>query len=140
MVLLAGAVYVVCAENCSDPYRAAPDGGTTVDADRLDEQTSPRILEPFFTTKETGRGTSLGLPTVYGIVSQWQGFIKVGSVLGRGSEFTICLPVNISVNPVRDTPATKAGTVPSPSETVLVVEDQDMVREFIVESLRILRL
>jgi two-component system, cell cycle sensor histidine kinase and response regulator CckA len=102
----------------------------------MDQETSQRIFEPFFTTKEKGRGTGLGLSTVYGIVSQWQGFLKVRSVPGRGSEFSIYLPLNVTVNPSRKAPDADVGALPAASETVLVVEDQEIVREFIVESLR----
>ncbi len=102
----------------------------------MDEETSQRIFEPFFTTKERGRGTGLGLSTVYGIVSQWQGFLKVSSAPGRGSEFSIYLPLNVTIDPLRKAPAMETGTLPAASETVLVVEDQEIVREFVVESLR----
>jgi two-component system, cell cycle sensor histidine kinase and response regulator CckA len=102
----------------------------------MDEETSQRIFEPFFTTKEKGRGTGLGLSTVYGIVSQWQGFLKVGSEPGKGSEFTIHLPLDLSVSTQPNAPAAESGKPPAASETVLVVEDQDIVREFVVESLR----
>ena len=102
----------------------------------MDEETSKRIFEPFFTTKEKGRGTGLGLSTVYGIVSQWQGFLTVRSERGRGSEFSICLPLNLSAESSTQAPEADAGTRPAVSETVLVVEDQDIVREFVVESLR----
>jgi CheY-like chemotaxis protein len=102
----------------------------------MDEKTSQHIFEPFFTTKEKGRGTGLGLSTVYGIVSQWQGFLKVRSEPGKGSEFSIYLPLDLSVNAQPNASAAEAGAPRAVSETVLVVEDQDIVREFVVESLR----
>jgi signal transduction histidine kinase/CheY-like chemotaxis protein/HAMP domain-containing protein len=102
----------------------------------MDEETGQRIFEPFFTTKEKGRGTGLGLSTVYGIVSQWQGFLKVASEPGKGSEFSIYLALSSTLKPPQTDPAAKTGASPAASGTVLVVEDQDIVREFVVESLR----
>ena len=102
----------------------------------MDEEISQRIFEPFFTTKEKGRGTGLGLSTVYGIVSQWRGFIKVLSQPGRGAEFSIYLPLCTNAD---HAPVVSGAEKPMPdgaSETVLVVEDQEIVREFVVESMR----
>jgi len=95
--------------------------------------TCERIFEPFFTTKEVGKGTGLGLSTVYGIVKQNGGHIKVTSEPGRGSTFTVHLPRTDSATAVAvDTgpPAPLAG-----AETVLVVEDDDALRELVRRSL-----
>lgn len=101
------------------------DTGTGIAPDLL-----PKIFEPFFTTKEVGKGTGLGLSTVYGIVKQSGGFIFADSALGEGTSFVIYLPVHIA----------EAGETPElmrprqkPTElwgsgTVLLVEDEDMVR------------
>jgi two-component system cell cycle sensor histidine kinase/response regulator CckA len=90
----------------------------------------PKIFEPFFTTKEVGKGTGLGLSTVYGIVKQSGGFIFADSKPGQGTSFVIYLPVhkadvNAPAAPVtlKDAPTETWG-----SGTVLLVEDEDMVR------------
>ncbi len=95
----------------------------------MDPETQARIFEPFFTTKATGKGTGLGLSTVYGIVKQSGGSIWVESELGRGTTFTIYLPrvqpvVSVSSTAARATPVHAKG-----SETILIVEDEDAIRE-----------
>jgi CheY-like chemotaxis protein len=87
-----------------------------------------RVFEPFFTTKPKGQGSGLGLATVYGIVTQVSGYVWVDSIPGAGTTFTAMLPAtDQSVDaPVADAPArpsTRGG------ETVLVVEDEDALRE-----------
>ncbi|WP_370170208.1 hybrid sensor histidine kinase/response regulator [Sphingobium abikonense] len=89
-----------------------------------------KIFEPFFTTKELGKGTGLGLSTVYGIVKQSGGYIFAESELGRGASFVIYLPVYSGADaqqeaPVRE-PVKRAETWGS--GTILLVEDEDMVR------------
>ncbi len=93
----------------------------------IPEEILPSIFDPFFTTRGPGRGTGLGLATVYGIVRQGCGWVQVSSQVGHGSSFSIYLPrieAEVETAPVRAaTPASLAGR-----ETVLVVEDQDDVR------------
>jgi PAS domain S-box-containing protein len=94
----------------------------------MDAATRGRIFEPFFTTKAEGKGSGLGLATVRGIVGRCGGTVCVESEPGRGATFSIYLPqVDPPVGPA-DVEAVSAG-VPEGSETVLLVEDSDSVRE-----------
>jgi CheY-like chemotaxis protein len=102
----------------------------------MDATTRARIFEPFFTTKRVGEGTGLGLSTVYGIVRQSGGHIVVESEPSHGSRFTIYLP---AIADVMDTPRPDSvlSEGPSGSETLLLVEDDVMVRTLAVEALRL---
>src|SRR5689334_23598719 len=102
----------------------------------IDEETRAHIFDPFFTTKRVGKGTGLGLATVYGIVKQSNGFIWVYSELGNGTTFKIYLPraageafEEPKLQPVRsDTGG---------NETILLVEDQEPLRNVMSEYLSI---
>jgi two-component system, cell cycle sensor histidine kinase and response regulator CckA len=100
----------------------------------MDKETQSRIFEPFFTTKEKSKGTGLGLSTVYGIVKQSGGYIFAHSELGSGTTFRIYLPK--VADPTGQPGLAKHPQVPSGgSETVLLVEDEDSVRELVRETL-----
>jgi CheY-like chemotaxis protein len=104
------------------------DTGTGMDAETL-----ARVFEPFFTTKELGKGTGLGLSVVYGIVSQMGGFLGVESEPGKGTEFTIYVPLaSGSSTLVADV---ENGPVPGGSETVLLAEDEPSLRAKVQEVL-----
>ncbi|MEI9973580.1 MAG: ATP-binding protein [Ignavibacteriota bacterium] len=113
-------------EAIAGPYVALAVSDTGVG---MDEDTRKRIFEPFFTTKPTGQGTGLGLSTVYGIVKQSRGWVRVYSEPGAGTMFRIYLP--------RIQAATGGRAVEIPgkvssqhAETVLLVEDQEEVRQY----------
>ena len=98
--------------------------------DGMDEETKSHIFEPFFTTKGPGKGTGLGLATVYGVVRQTGGGISVESEPGRGSTFRIYLPM--VRDPVDYTKAPSSPVEKSDNfETVLVVEDEEIVRDLV---------
>jgi two-component system cell cycle sensor histidine kinase/response regulator CckA len=101
----------------------------------MDRETQARIFEPFFTTKEKGKGTGLGLSTVYGIIKQSGGYVFVQSELGRGTVFTIYFP-RVD-GPSEPHGATQVSSSPAGgSETILLVEDEDSVRQLVRETLQ----
>ncbi|HZP47814.1 MAG TPA: ATP-binding protein [Vicinamibacterales bacterium] len=95
----------------------------------MDPATQKRIFEPFFTTKPKDRGTGLGLATVYGIVKQTGGSIWVASGVGRGTTFTVYLP-QTEERPQPKRPA-EARPPTAGAESILVVEDEPLVREYV---------
>ncbi|MFZ2656133.1 MAG: response regulator [Victivallales bacterium] len=101
----------------------------------MDENVKTHIFEPFFTTKAEGVGTGLGLATVYGIVKQSGGFIDVESELGKGTIFRVYLPQALERNPaISSNPTTSA--MPRGTETILIVDDQEKVKELIMVMLQ----
>ncbi len=100
----------------------------------MDDETKSRIFEPFFTTKGPGKGTGLGLATVYGIVRQSGGGISVESEVGAGSTFRIYFPLELA--PIDRAPSISPPVEKSLNfETVLVAEDEEIVRELVCDVL-----
>lgn len=101
----------------------------------MDPATLARIFEPFFSTKETGKGTGLGLATVYGIVKQHQGWIEVASKPGAGTTFRVYLPAAAGPASGPDDTAFETRPRSHQRETILVVEDEPDLRELVCELL-----
>jgi signal transduction histidine kinase/CheY-like chemotaxis protein len=124
----------------SAPVPAAPAPGScllsVVDTGiGMTPEVRAQLFEPFFTTKPPGKGTGLGLSTVYGIVTQSGGTIECASEPGQGARFTIRLPAaTLSVRPAPA--AAAAATAHRGSGTILVVEDEDYVRQLVVKVLQ----
>jgi signal transduction histidine kinase/ActR/RegA family two-component response regulator len=101
----------------------------------MSRETASRIFEPFFTTKPMGQGTGLGLSTVHGIVKQSEGHIEVYTELGQGTTFKVYLPRVEEV--AEDRPVAQPEVLDHPGHgTILLVEDEDIIRRVIVTSLR----
>jgi len=100
----------------------------------MDAATQARIFEPFFTTKAAGKGSGLGLATVYGIVKQSGGYIWVRSEVGQGTSFRIYLPEH--TGPLEEPPAPSLPLSPRGVETILIVEDEPAVRRMASRALR----
>jgi two-component system, cell cycle sensor histidine kinase and response regulator CckA len=93
----------------------------------MTEEIRNRIFEPFFTTKELGKGTGLGLAVVFGVVQTHKGFIDVESELGKGTTFSIYLPVSQVAEPISVKDGETLEEIPGGTETLLVVEDEEML-------------
>lgn len=95
----------------------------------MDKETMEKVFEPFFTTKEEGKGTGLGLSTVYGIAKQNNGFVDVYSEINKGSTFNIYLP-QYSGFDMQQSSSSQATMAQGGSETVLLVDDEEQLKEF----------
>ncbi len=101
----------------------------------MDDGTKQRLFEPFFTTKEMGKGTGLGLSTVYGIIKQSSGSIWVYSERGKGTSFKIYFPRHDGAEAAQR-PASRPRSAPRGKETILLVEDEMVVRMLAAEIMR----
>ena len=101
----------------------------------MDELTQSKIFEPFFTTKETGKGTGLGLAVVYGIVENHHGFIRVTSTLEKGTVFSVFLPVSTEYDCAPEAALGPRKFVKGSGETVLVIDDEPLILEFMADLL-----
>ncbi len=143
-----GGTLTLFSEASSAPPRTPPLAGTAAPGQwwavlrvsdtgcGMTDEVRAHVFEPFFTTKERGKGTGLGLATVYGIVQQLAGSIDVATAVGRGTTFTIHLP--LAEGPVQhpEAPARPSGAPrPAGSATVLVVEDDEAVRRLVLKVL-----
>jgi signal transduction histidine kinase/CheY-like chemotaxis protein len=95
----------------------------------MSPETKARIFEPFFTTKPVGRGTGLGLATVFGIVKQANGFLEVDSALGEGTAFRLFFPAADKDTVAAPVEAVRAVMATTGGETILLVEDEEEIRE-----------
>ncbi len=97
----------------------------------MSPEVKARLFEPFFTTKEVGKGTGLGLPAVYGIVRQHGGAVHVDSEVGQGTTFKVFLPIAAAAEHAPAAAMTEPAPrpTPEPQETILLAEDEPMVRE-----------
>jgi PAS domain S-box-containing protein len=101
----------------------------------MDAETQSHIFEPFFSTKEPGKGTGLGLASVYGVVKQSGGWISFASQLGHGTAFRIYLP-EACAQPETVSETTAVVADATGTETILVVEDEDQIRDMVSEYLQ----
>lgn len=101
----------------------------------MDEATRKRIFEPFFTTKGWGKGTGLGLAVVYGVIGAHRGHIEVESSAGKGTAFHIYFPIQPRGLEAFEEKKQQVEDVPGGSETILVVEDEEILRELVKELL-----
>jgi len=95
-----------------------------------------RLFEPYYTTKEVGKGTGLGLPTIYGIIKQNKGFINVYSEPGQGTTFRLYFPSCETEETISHSTEKSHGKVPMGSETILLVEDEPAILKMGREMIR----
>jgi PAS domain S-box-containing protein len=132
MLTIATANVTVTEEQCTTQTGATPGPHVLLSVSDtgvgMREETMAHVFEPFFTTKDRDKGTGLGLATVFGIVKQNKGFVTVHSELSRGTTFKIYLP-RMADEAIAPPAAVESRATPSGAGTVLLVEDDDLVRE-----------
>lgn len=102
----------------------------------IDEETLPLVFEPLFTTKDVGKGSGLGLSTVYGMIKQSQGGVRIASTLGKGTTVSLLLPFNeAQPQSIASQSQANSTTTSANGEHILVVEDEDLVRDLISRQL-----
>jgi PAS domain S-box-containing protein len=101
----------------------------------MDDVTKSRIFDPFFTTKEQGKGTGLGLSVVYGVIQDHHGFISVESKIGQGTTFHLYLPIPQEEEKIQDDQKTGTEGIQGGSETILLIEDEELLREIVQSTL-----
>ena len=94
------------------------------------------LFEPYYTTKEVGKGTGLGLPTIYGILKQNKGFVNVYSEPGQGTTFRLYFPSSEKESTISHSAEKSRGKVPMGSETILLVEDEPAILKMGREMIR----
>ena len=104
----------------------------------MEEETRERIFDPFFSTKETGQGTGLGLSAAYGIIKGHGGYIDVESKKGKGTTFKIYLPVKEIEDKTEGVRGGETSEASVPRETILLVDDEKIVREVAQEMLKVM--
>jgi PAS domain S-box-containing protein len=95
----------------------------------MTQEIRSQIFEPFFTTKEPGRGTGLGLSMVYGIIQNHGGYIEVKSEPGHGTSFELLLPAAVELILEEISPFPPGRIIPKGSETILIVDDEELIRQ-----------
>ncbi len=139
-LLLSTEAIVITAETASTNSEARPGRFVRLTVSDtgcgMDDATLQRIFEPFFTTKAVGKGTGLGLATVHGIVKQHNGWIVVKSVLGQGTSFRVYLPECEIPLPIGAKGEVRPNVSPGQGETILVVEDENSLRNMVCMALR----
>jgi CheY-like chemotaxis protein len=97
----------------------------------MNETTRRRIFDPFFTTKEEGKGTGLGLAVVYGVIRSHNAFIDVESAVGHGTTFRLYFPIPSMSEQVVDIPSAVESFTVGGTETILLVEDEEALRDMV---------